>query len=404
MPESRYEVLALFTVSMVGASLSLMGTGALMTFFASALHLDQAQLGLILSIQIIGSVAMTSVAGLLTDRFGDKKVVFWSGALMGVSLLAASLIANYSWLIAWLLLYGVGYAAATPAGSHAIVFFFKKSERGIAMGIRQCGVPIAGLVAAILLPAIAARYDYRAALAAAGFLTLVASALAAGLYREPTELQGERASLRALIAEMVAIARESRLILLTLVSMILATGQFAMIGFLTLTFVRKAGFSPPIAVALFTLTQAAAIAGRLSWGWLSDRVFGGDRTLPLAVVCVLTALATFAAAGLGLNTPLWWAAIVAAGLGFTAEGWFGVSVTGMAEIGGEEHSGSALGVGETWAMAAGFVAPTIFGALAEVHGLDYAWRALAFLQIVGIVPALMSSPAVMRVFRRQSAQ
>jgi MFS family permease len=403
MPESRYEVLALFTSALVGASLWIMATGALMTFFASALHLGQTQLGLILSIQIMGSVAMTSVAGLLTDRFGDKKVVFWSGALMGLALLVASLVANYTWLIVWLLVYGIGYAASTPAGSHAVIFFFKKSERGIAMGVRQCGVPLAGFIGALLLPAVAMRLDYRAALATAGVLTLLGTSVASLFYREPVELQGERASLRALIADMVAIARESRLILLTLVSMVLCYGQYAMVAFLTLTFVRRAGFAPPIAVALFTLSQAAAVAGRLAWGWASDRIFGGDRTVPLAVVCVLTALAGFAMANVGGDTPFWFAALVATSLGFTAEGWFGVSVTGYAEIGGEEHSGSALGVGQTWVMLAGFVAPTIFGALAQVYGLEFAWRSLACLQLLGIVPALLASPAIARVLRRERA-
>lgn len=178
MPESRYEVLALFTGAMIGASLCIMSTGALMPFFKSALHLDQTQLGWLLSIQFIGSVAMTSVAGLLTDRFGDKTIVAWSGVLMGLSLIAASLVPNFTWLLAWLLVYGIGYAAVTPAGSHAIIFFFKKADRGLAMGIRQCGVPIAGVIGSLLLPAIALRSDYREALAAAGMLTLIASGIA----------------------------------------------------------------------------------------------------------------------------------------------------------------------------------------------------------------------------------
>jgi hypothetical protein len=63
----------------------------------------------------------------------------------------------------------------------------------------------------------------------------------------------------------------------------------------------------------------------------------------------------------------------------------------MAEIGGEEHSGSALGVGLTWTLLAAFVTPTLFGALVETHGFPYAWRALAIFQLAGIVPALLAS-------------
>jgi len=396
MPESRYEVLALFTGAMVGASLWLMATGALMPSFTAALHIGQTQLGAILSVQMIGSVAMTSVAGLLTDRFGDRTVVLWSGLIMGFALITASLVENYAWLGFWLLVYGIGYAAVTPAGSHAIIFFFRKMDRGLAMGIRQCGVPIAGTVGSILLPAIALRYDYRGALAAAGVLTLLACMTAAGLYREPKELQGERVSLREMLVEMIAIARDSRLILLTLTSMVLICSQFALMGFLTLTLVHEAGYALPLAVAIFTVSQVAAIAGRLAWGWLSDNAFHGNRALPLAVLCVLVALVALGVATIGVATPAWLATVLACALGLTAESWLGVSIIGFAEIGGEEHSGSALGVALTWTLLAAFLTPTVFGALVEAHGYGFAWRAVALLELFGVVPALLAVRGTVR--------
>ncbi len=394
MPESPSEVLALFTGAMLGASLCIMATGALMPFIRDTLHLDQAQLGWILSVQFVGSVAMTSMAGLLTDRFGDKAVVLWSGILMGVSLIIAGLHANYWWLLGFLLLYGVGYAAVTPAGSHAIIFFFTRERRGLAMGIRQCGVPAAGVVGSLLLPFIAQRVSYQAALGAAGVLTLVGGGIASRFYREPDELHGDRVSLATMLVGMLSIARESRLILMTLTSMVLITGQLALVGFWTLTLVHRAGYSLGVALGLYTVSQLAAIAGRLSWGWLSDHLFKGSRALPLATVCVLVAITAIGVAAVGIGTPVWIATLLSIALGFTAEGWLGVSVIGFAEIGGEEHSGSALGVGLTWTLLAAFATPAIFGALAQTYGYDVAWRLLAALQLCGIVPALLASRKV----------
>ena len=391
MPESPAEVLALFTGAMLGASLCIMATGALMPFFRDALHLDQAQLGWILSVQFVGSVAMTSVAGLLTDRFGDKAVVLWSGILMGAALIVAGLHPNYWWLLGFLLLYSVGYAAVTPAGSHAIIFFFSRERRGLAMGVRQCGVPAAGVIGSLLLPFVAQHYNYQAALIVAGMLTIVAGGIASRFYREPAELQGERVSLPAMLAGMLTIARESRLILMTLTSMVLITGQLALIGFWTLTLMHRAGYSLGVALALYTISQLAAIAGRLSWGWLSDHLFKGSRALPLATVCVLVAIIAVGVAAIGPGTPVWIATALSIALGFTAEGWLGVSVIGFAEIGGEEHSGSALGVGLTWTLLAGFATPAIFGAIAQAYGFDVAWRFLAALQICGVIPALLAS-------------
>jgi sugar phosphate permease len=202
-------------------------------------------------------------------------------------------------------------------------------------------------------------------------------------------------ALRAMLAEMLQIARESRLILLTLTSMVLVAGQLALIGFFTLTLVHRADYPLSLALELFTLSQVAAIFGRLSWGWLSDHLFAGSRALPLATVCVLVAAIAFAFGSVTAETPLWWAAFLAASLGFTAEGWLGVSVIGFAEIGGKEHSGSALGVGLTWTLLAAFVTPALFGALAQVHGFEVAWRSLALLQILGVVPALLASRGIM---------
>ncbi len=344
---------------------------------------------------------MTSVAGLLTDRFGDKAVVFWSGAVMGVSLIAASIIPNFTWLIAWLLMYGVGYAAVTPAGSHAIIFFFKKADRGLAMGIRQCGVPVAGIVGSLLLPAIATHTGYRGALASAGALTLIACSIASSLYREPRELQGERVSIREMVIQMLRIARDRRLILLTVTSMILICGQLALMAFLTLTFVRAARYPLSAAVLLFTLSQLAAVGGRLAWGWISDRLFAGSRTLPLAVVCLFVALVAVGVSDVGPSTPLFVAALLALALGFTAEGWIGVSVIGFAEIGGEEHAGSALGVGLTCTLLAAGLTPLLFGAMAAAHGFAVAWRWLALLQAAGVVPALLASSAAVGLFRRE---
>jgi MFS family permease len=397
MPESRYEVLALFAAAMVAASLFTVSTGTLMPFLESAFHLSQTQVGLVLSVQMIGSVSATAVAGALTDRFGDKSVVLWSGWFMGIALIAAAAVHDFEWVLLWLMMYGIGFAAVTPAGSHAIVFFFKKEDRGFAMGVRQCGVPVAGVIGSMLLPAVAVHFAYQWSLVVAGIVTIVTCTGASMLYREPKELEGERVSLRSMLVEMLQMSRDVRLILMTLTSMALVCAQMAMLAFLTLTLVHEAGYDIALAVGVFTLSQVAAIAGRISWGWSSDRIFRGSRAIPLAVACIATAAAVFAVSLLTPQTPMWVMCATIVVLGFSAEGWFGVSVIAFAEIGGEEHSGSALGVALTWVFFAAFVAPTVFGALAQAHGYPFAWRALALLSIAGVIPALLAS-AVIRNF------
>lgn len=400
MPESRYEVLALFTGAMVGACLFVMSTGTLLPYMEKTLHLGQSQLGIVLSIQLTGAVLTTSVAGLLTDRFGDKAVVLWTAWFMGISLCAGALFENFGWLLFWLLMYGIGFAAVTPAGSHAIVFFFSKEERGFAMGVRQCGMPAAGVVGSILLPLIAMRFDYRGALVAAGLATIVAGTIASLLYREPVELEGERASVGAMLSGMVAMARDARLILVTLTSLVLVTAQVAVMAFVTLTLVHDAGYSIPLGCAMFTVSQVGAIAGRLTWGWASDRLFAGSRVIPLAIVCVVTAIASILFGFVTAATPVLVVGAIVFVLGFSAVGWFGLIVIALAEIGGDEHSGSALGAGLTWTFLASFIGPIVFGAIADDRGFPAAWEALAAFVLCGVPPALLASQFMRRFAQR----
>ena len=90
-------------------------------------------------------------------------------------------------------------------------------------------------------------------------------------------------------------------------------------------------------------------------------------------------------------------AIVAAALGFSAEGWLGLEVIAVAEVGGEEHSGSALGVVLTWMFVAAFIAPPVFGALAQAHSYTFAWRSLAGFELLGIAPAILASNYIRRL-------
>jgi MFS transporter, ACS family, hexuronate transporter len=396
--EPRDLVLALFTVAMLGASVVLVAIGTLIPFFEETFHLPKSQLGLIVTVLMLGSTLFTAIAGLGVDRFGDKVIVLATGVVMGIALIAASLQEHFWWLILWLFIYGVGYAAVTPAGSHAILFFFDRRSRGTAMGIRQTGVPLGGVLGAVMLPWVAGTHGYTTALATAGILCLVTSTIAAVGYREPAALRGERASARELFAGMLQIGLEPRLLLVVGVSVVLIAVQVALMGFLPLTYARAAGLSTIIVAVLFGASQVAAVIGRLGWGWVSDRLFAGNRLIPLGIICVCSAIAAFGVGSLhSANLAL--AAVAACMLGFAGEGWVGLAVIAMAEIGGEEHSGSALGFGLTLIFVAGMVAAPLFGALIDAFGYRTAWYALAVLAIIGLLPALGAHASIQRKAR-----
>ncbi|MBV8637303.1 MAG: MFS transporter [Candidatus Eremiobacteraeota bacterium] len=385
--ESRYEILGLFTASMIAASMIVVAVGALLPYVSKAFPAETAHISILITALLFGATLTNAVSGAATDRFGDKRVLVACGIIMGCALLASSAIANFTWLAVWFVIYGMGFAAINPVGSHAILFFFKPQERGLAMGVRQMGMPLGGVLGAIVIAIAADYYGYRGALATVGALVLIITLSAAAMYREPSQLHGTPVRAGVLLKDMLLIGRDPRLILITLTCIVLFAAQVALMGFFPWTLVHVLHTTPSFACLVFVITQFAAAAGRLGWGWASDRIFHGRRMMPLAITCVLCALAALIVADIG-NLPMSALGGIAVLLGISAEGWFGVAVVAMAEVGGEEHAGSALGFGLTWVMGTGIVTPAIFQAIMQGAGIPAAWETLAVLSLCGVIPAV----------------
>ncbi|HEY0615805.1 MAG TPA: MFS transporter [Candidatus Elarobacter sp.] len=382
----RWRVLGLMTFAQAGASVVQQALGSLSPIFVATFALSKAQLGLIFTALMAGSACFTAIAGVLTDRFGERRMVLWSGIAMTIALLAVPLVPSYPWTVAWIFVFGAGYAASTPAGGRAILAWFDR-DRGFAMGIRQTGVPVGGLAGALLLPLVAHVAGYRASFVAAAVVVAVTTAIAVQLYREPPGSRGEKVSFISVARGMRTLARDPRLIAVTLTCMVLAGVQQIMNAFVTVSGVAVVGISPGLAAIAFASAQGAAAVGRLSWGYASDRLLHGERLVPFAIICVLAAIAC---AGLGALEAggvgaLFGAAVL---LGFSGAGWNGLMAAALAEVGGVDRAASALGLALTAIFFASATAPSAFGALADHASLHVAWTATAVVAFIAMTPVL----------------
>ncbi|GAC1402854.1 MAG: MFS transporter [Candidatus Velthaea sp.] len=391
---TAYRMLALMTGAQIGGAVVQQGLGSLSPVLLSEFHLTNAQLGASFTAIAIGSALFTVLAGVVVDRHGERPVIMWGGVALGVSLIAAAAIPSYPWLVFWLFVFGVTYAAQTPAGGRAVLAWFDR-DRGLAMSIRQAGVPLGAALGGVLLPAIALHFNYRWSLAAGGAIGAVAAVLAAAFYVEPARNASESPQMRALLRGMWARARTPQTILFTLACMVLVIAQTISNAFITVTAVVEMHASPVIAGSAFAFAQICAVGGRIMWGRLSDGFFRGDRALPLATIALLVAIDAFAIAHAGTNVALLF--VMAGILGVSAAGWNGVFAAALAEIGGAEYAGSLLGLGLTFVFLASAVAAPAFGAIADGHGLPTAWTALAAFALAGMLPPLASRAFSRRV-------
>ena len=171
---ARWTVLWLATFQQVAVTFVRFGLPALAPFFRPDLALSLSETGLLLGIFDVGAVLTFYLTGRLTRRFGERAVLAGGAFLTGIlSALAAG--GQELWQIALLLaLAGTGFPSSPVAGSQAVVDWFPARERGMAMGVRQAGLPIGGFAAAAVLPWLATAAGWRVALAAGGGVCVAA--------------------------------------------------------------------------------------------------------------------------------------------------------------------------------------------------------------------------------------
>lgn len=377
---AAWRLLGAALVSQIGVSVVEQGIPTLTGFVKSDLGLSAAAAGGTVAAFTVGRVLGSYAAGVAADRVGERRVLVAGGVATGV-VVAAAVSFPLGLLITALVLAGMTSAASTPAGGRLVLLAFPRNRRGFALGVRQTGVPVGGLVAAALLPVLAHAYGWRWSLAVAGTIT-AASVLPLMLSKS------ERVEELPVRTDSWSPLRDRTVLLLALWGCLLVSGQYALVAFFALDLHHRAGFALATASLLLAVSQAFGIVGRVAWGGLSDRLLRRGRKpllVLLTVVAILAALLLFA---LPRSLPAGAWVAVAALAGFALIGFQGLWVTMIAEAAGPGRAGAATGFGITFVAAGIAASPPLYGLVADLTGTYRSiWAALAVVLTAALVPA-----------------
>ncbi|MEK7702054.1 MAG: MFS transporter, partial [candidate division NC10 bacterium] len=165
---SPWPMLALITLAQGLGALTALSVAPLAPFLLDALGLSRFQAGLFLPAIYLGGVLMSLPAGWLADRLGVRFTLGLGQLLTGTMVVLAALAGGFPALLAFLVVGGFGFSVLNPTTGKAIVEWFPPRRRGMAMGVKQTGLTLGGLAAALLLPPLALATSWRHALATAG--------------------------------------------------------------------------------------------------------------------------------------------------------------------------------------------------------------------------------------------
>ena len=381
---NRWAVLGLIMAAQIMANVGPLGIPSIAPLIREGLDLSVTQAGSFLSAYYIGPVLISLPAGWLADRWGVRSAMVLGQALIAIGLFAAALAPGFSFMVAIMVLAGAGYGVLNPTTTKAGMAWFPPRQRATVVGLKQVGLPAGGALGALVMPPVALAFGWRAAVAVSAAVVGVLTLLTWALYRDlPEPPTAEPARARTGFWTVLA-TRD--LWLVGISTLIFAGAQTVFLSFLVL-YLHEVGHLALVTAAKYLVAaQVSGAAGRVLFGLLSDRLFGGQRRIVLAIAGLGSMACALLLSGTGPGTGAWLLGPLAAGIGFFGVGWNGVQHTLMAELAGPRAAGTAVGLGLAISSLGVTVCPPAFGLLVErVGGYGVAWVAVAAGMVIELL-------------------
>jgi MFS family permease len=399
----RWKVLGVGFAANASFSAAFSGIPTTAIFLRNGYHIDNGGLGLVLGMLGLGIAVSELPWGLLTDRWGDRRVL-----LLGLLTTATALAAMAGFVVPRgadapgmvplaLGLLAVGLLGGSVNGSsgRAVMAWFREGERGLAMSIRQTAVPAGGGLGAMALPTLAAHFGFVAVYGVLAALCAVTAWFAWRWLHEPPTATSTGQPVRsdgkhrAEPSDAVSPLRDSGVWRVALGIGVLCVPQLAVITFATV-FLHDFGRAGVVGIsATMAAVQTGAAVARVWSGRWTDR--HGKRRQYLRVCSVMTALlfATLALIAAGTDggahgvATIVLAAMVVLG-GISASAWHGVAYTELATLAGTRRAGTALAMGNTCAFMTLFVTPLAIPPLLAATSWPVVWAIASLCALLAL--------------------
>lgn len=257
---------------------------------------DASLIGYQISLVSVGMVASFTLFGNVSRKLGPCRTNQIGHGMVGTGMLIM-LLPWAPFLIAGSLVVGVGYGVLTPSASYLLMRFTPAARRNFVFSLHQVGIPLGGMLAALISPAVAVIAGWRWSVALSAGLLYCVIVLMQRSRREwdddrdpaspaitPNPLAGVRAIWGHRSLRLVSIAGSG-----------FSWAQFCTAAFAVVACVETLGMSLVVAGTVLTVVQVSSALGRVFVGWLVDRMHNAARVLAwtagvMLLACVVTAL------------------------------------------------------------------------------------------------------------------
>lgn len=359
------------------------------------LGLSSSAIGLYMALVYLSAMCTTVIGGTLVNRLGavrcSQVALLLCGAGMGLMCAGGPALAALGALII-----GAGYGPITPSSSYLLMRSTPPHRMSLVFSIKQTGVPLGGVLAALAVPQFEHVLGWRWALAVCAIACLLCMLVAQSV-RRSLDVPGEAVAApwrwQDLARPVRLVWRTPALRLMAVCSLLFSFIQLAVTAYLVTYLNLSLGWTLIAAGVILSLSQAAGVAGRILWGivadrWVPPRKVLGWLALTMGLCCIATAW-------LRSDTPWLVVAAVAVLFGASAIGWNGVFLAEVARRAPAGQAGVATGGTLLFTYFGVLVGQPLFSYVAALAGgagqPAYAW-AYGLL----VIPALLCTVWLLR--------
>ena len=338
----------------------------LLPIWANEFRLTFAQVGIIRTAYSGGMAAFQIPAGLLAERWGERRLLAAGTAVTACGFIAAGAAGGFLSLLLVLLIAGLGSGVQHPLSSSLVSKAYETGPRRAALGTYNFSGDLGKVAvpAAVALAAVAV--GWRTASVAYGVIGLVAAATILGVLSRLTRGMSEAVD-RARSQEPVAASsgwgiRDPRgFQALTAIGMIDNATRTGFLTFLPFALIAKGSSVAGVGTALALLFAGGAV-GKFACGLVAERL-GVIRTV------VLTEAATALGILALIPSPLPVALAILPLMGVALNGTSSVLYGTVADLVTAERRSRAYGLYYTVTIMSSALAPSVYGLIGDVAGV-----------------------------------
>jgi ACS family hexuronate transporter-like MFS transporter len=377
----RWAIVAVIWFSHTVYFFNYMIIGTLAPFMKDELNLTSPQIGLLSSAVTIGSMLSQVPAGILVDFFGARGTMSTGLFLVALSALAISMSNSFALMFFMLVILGFGIGFNQTPGSSAIIRWFPSKGRATAMGIKQTGVNMGGMLASLLLPLIALHFgSWRFSSASGGMAAVGCAVVLLIFYKDPYRKMRTDVLTPIFGREMVLLLIGNRqFLLICFAGIFLMAAQFAFSTYFVLYCTSVLNLPIAQCGTLLAISFISGAFGRVGWSLLSDYVFEARRNVVFMIIGLFGSLTSLVLIMLNSSSSPVVIYVSVTLFGFVGLGWNALFLTKVGEFPGEKLSGVATGLAFIISNVGAILGPPFFGYFVDLFdGYSPGWIFIAF--------------------------